>query len=110
MTRIGIGLPEPGTLPPHEILTFAARAEQVANAAARLRTYAAAADRPMPEISVGLHAVLGDNAVARETRTRMQHELGSSFRLDPDDVSAVMLTGSAEQVAERVAEVVGRAD
>lgn len=76
---------------------------QLAAATRNLAEIAEAHQRPAPAIAIGLHAVLGDDAAARATRERLQAELGEFFGLEPADVASVMLTGSAEQVAEQMA-------
>ncbi|KAA5826727.1 LLM class flavin-dependent oxidoreductase [Saccharopolyspora hirsuta] len=75
--------------------------EEVASAAARLREFAAEAGRPVPRISLGLHSILG--AGVRSERDALLRELGEFFGMTPEKVSEVVITGSPQQAAERIA-------
>lgn len=72
----------------------------------RLRRFVDENDRPAPQVSLGIHAVLGDDVEARQARAATAHGLGEAFGLSSEDAAAVMLGGSVEEVADRIAEYV----
>lgn len=74
--------------------TLAARVE-------RLRQIASDRDQPRPLVHFGTHAALGSDAPEQATALRVT--LTDAMGMDADEASAAPITGSAEQVAERLA-------
>ncbi|QUQ65751.1 LLM class flavin-dependent oxidoreductase [Kutzneria sp. CA-103260] len=74
----------------------------LARRAATLRDLAVAEGRARPLVHFGTHAALGPDAA--EKRAEMLRTLTENFGLTPEDAASVPITGSAAQVADRLAE------
>lgn len=75
---------------------------QVAAAADRLAAFAAELGRPVPEIHLGAHALVG-KAATRAARDALFATLGGFAQMSAEEVAGVTLTGSPAEVAERIA-------
>lgn len=85
-------------------IPFALTATEVTAAAVRLRELTAAADRPASRIHLGVHCVIGTRPDDHADREKMTHTLGEFFRMTPEQIAAVTIVGTPEQVAERITE------
>lgn len=85
-------------------LPSALTAAEIVAAATRLRELTVAQGRPVSEIQLGVHAVLGEGTEERSAREAMTEQLSEYFAMEPEKITEVTITGGPNQVAERIAE------
>lgn len=77
--------------------------DALATGVARLRALAAEHGRPMPTVTVGGHAMPGDDADSRAARDAFVRGLVDDHGMPPDQAEAIPVTGSPRRIAERFA-------
>lgn len=70
---------------------------------AKLRELAAEQGRAAPSVTVGGHAFLGEDAATRSARDAFVRDLVEVHRIPPEEAGEVPVSGSRQQVAERLA-------
>jgi alkanesulfonate monooxygenase SsuD/methylene tetrahydromethanopterin reductase-like flavin-dependent oxidoreductase (luciferase family) len=77
--------------------------DTLVSSAAKLRERAAERGRATPSITVGTHAMLGNDESARSARDTLVRSLVDDHGLPPEAAALVPITGSPEEVAEHFA-------
>lgn len=77
--------------------------DRLAVGVAKLRELAAEHGRPTPNVTVGIHAVLGTDQAVRSARDALVRELVDGPGMSPEQAATIPVTGSPEQAAERFA-------
>lgn len=77
--------------------------EHLAVGVAKLRKLAAERGRASPSVTVGIHAVLGNDESARSARESLVRDLIDGPGMSPEAAAVIPVTGSPEQAAERFA-------
>jgi alkanesulfonate monooxygenase SsuD/methylene tetrahydromethanopterin reductase-like flavin-dependent oxidoreductase (luciferase family) len=77
--------------------------DRLAVGVTKLRELAAERGRPTPNVTVGIHAVLGTDQTARSARDALVRDLMDGPGMSPEQAAMIVVTGSPKQAAERFA-------